>query len=138
MTQAANLKPFEQFQGRVLRTALLLCVAAPIAGLVICRGFSPVVTGLLLGGLGSLASYRYRLWTLRRLAACPTDARAFRLPLLGSVRLLILGAALGLAAWVDSADDGRACLFSAAGMLFVSNVAIIIEAARSPRDGSGE
>ncbi len=138
MTQAAHLKQFEQFQGRVLRTALVLCVAAPVVGLVACRGPSPVVTGLLLGGLASLASYRYRLWTLRRLAACPTETRAFRLPLLGSVRLLILGAALGQAAWVDSASGSRACLFAAAGMLFVSNVAIIIEAARSPRDGSGE
>lgn len=138
MTQAANLKEFEEFQDRALRTALVLSVSALVTGLLVYRGPSPVLGGLLLGGVASLASYRYRIWMLRRLAARPTEGRAFRLPILGAVKYLIFGLALGLAAWLGSASGDLNCLFVAAGMLFVCNAAIIIEAARSPRPDTGK
>jgi hypothetical protein len=101
--------------------------AALAASLAVYRSYSPVLGGLLIGGAASLAAFRYRVWTLRRLAARPTRGVAFRLPLVGLGRYLILAAALALAARL-SAAGGPGYLAAAAAGLMLCNVAIIVRA----------
>ena len=134
MTQGVNLREFEQFQSRVFRTALVLWTAALVISLIAYRAYSPLTGGVVIGGAASLAAFRYRTWTLRRLADQPTQARANRLPVVGAGRYLILAAALGLAAWLSMIDD-VGYLIGAAGGLFLTNLAIIVQAARESRTG---
>lgn len=132
MTQGADLKQFEGFQGRVLQTALVLWTAALATSLIVYRAYSPVVGGILLGGAASLAAYRYRVWTLRRFARRPTAKEASRLPILGAGRYVILAAALGLAVWLGTRGDSG-YLIATAATLFLANLAIVIRAAVEAR-----
>ena len=134
MTQGVNLREFEQFQSRAFRTALVLWTAALVICLVVYRTWSPLVGGLVIGGAGSLAAFRYKVWTLRRLAEQPTPSRAGRLPVVGAGRYLIFAAALGLAVWLGM-TSGAGYLIGAAGGLFLANLAIIVQAARESRGG---
>ena len=132
MTQGVDLREFEEFQSRALHTALVLWMAALVMSLVVYRAYSPVVGGIVIGGAASLAAFRYRIWTLRRLARRPEAPRASRLPMVGAGRYLILGTGLALAAWLASID-GAGYLIAAAATLFLCNLAIVVQAVRESR-----
>ena len=132
MTQSADLREFEDFQGRCFRMALVLWMAALVISLIVHRAYSPIVGGIVIGGAASLVAFRFRVWTLRRLARRATGAEATRLPLIGAVRYVIMGAALALAAWL-AAIDNAGDLIATAGTLLLCNLAIVIQAVRESR-----
>jgi len=132
VTQGVNLREFERFQSRAFRTALVLWMAALVICLVVYRAWSPLVGGLVIGGAASLAAFRYKAWTLRRLAEQPTPRRAGRLPVVGAGRYLIFAAALGLAVWLGT-TSGMGYLIGAAGGLLLGNLAIVVQAVRESR-----
>lgn len=134
MTQGADVREFEAFQSRALRLALGLWMAALVTSLAVGQGFSPIVGGILFGGVASLAAFRYKVWTLRRLADQPTGKRASRLPFLDAVRYLILAAGLAPAVWLAFREDMK-YLFAAAATLFMCNLAVVIQAVRDSRKG---
>jgi hypothetical protein len=137
VTQAADLKAFEEFQGRAFRTALWLWMAALAISLIVYRAWSPTLGGILIGGAASLGAFRYKVWTLRRLGNEPTAQRARRLPLLDAGRYLVLGAGLALAAWLAAATDESGYLIAAAATAFLANVAIIVQAVLESRHRAG-
>jgi hypothetical protein len=137
LTQAVDLKKFEEFQGRVFHTALVLWTAALAISLVVSWGYSAVLGGILIGGVAGLLTLRYRIWTLRRLANEPTAGRARRLPWVGAVRYLIMGAALAAAAALAHVSQDSSYLFAAVGGLFVGNAAILVQAVIDSRRNAG-
>ncbi|NIA20697.1 MAG: hypothetical protein GWP05_01745 [Anaerolineaceae bacterium] len=132
MTQGVDVREFEAFQRRAFKLALGLWMAALVTGLVAARGFSPIVGGVLFGGLASLAAFRFKVWTLRRLADEPTKKRASRLPFLDAARYPILAAGMAPAIWLAIREDMK-YLFAAAAALLLCNLAVIIQAVRESR-----
>jgi hypothetical protein len=130
VTEAADLKAFDEFQGRVFVTALVLWMAALVISVAWSRGWSPVSGGIVIGGAASLGALRLKVWGLRRLAGNPTQRQARRLPVAGAARYLVLGAAFGLAAWLSAATGRDAYMVATGAALLLGNAAIVVQAAR--------
>jgi hypothetical protein len=115
-----------------MRTSLTLWAVPLAAAIVIYQAYSPILGGLILGGAGSLAAFRYKIWTLRRFAARASAQSAYRLPLLDAGRYLIMIAVMIPAAWLAVNYDMKH-LFAAAAALFLTNVATVVQAVREAR-----
>jgi hypothetical protein len=132
VTQGPDIREFEEFQLGVRRVALVLWTVALVAALAASGGYSATVGGMVLGGFASLGAFSYKVWTLRRLAAQPTSREARRLPLVDGGRYLIMIAGLAPAAWLAVQYDVT-YVFAAAAMLFLTNLATVIQAVRVSR-----
>jgi hypothetical protein len=133
VTQGADVRQFEQFQGRAVKLALWLWMAALVIGLAVSQGFSPIVGGIFLGGAASVGAFRYKVWTLRRLASRADRKTASRLPLLDAGRYVILAAALVAAVVLARRDGDSRWVFAAAAALFLCNLAVIVLAVYESR-----
>lgn len=125
--EGVDLKVLEEFQRRVLRTAVVLWMAALAIGLLLARAWSPLVGGLVLGGLASLVAFRYKVWAYRRLADAPTPKRAARLPMVSLGRYLVMAPAVALAVYLASVRDTGYLVGAAAGLL-LGSVATVLQA----------
>lgn len=129
MTQDADTRELQAFQGRVTRTALALWAAALVISLFVRDSQTLTWLGVLLGGAASLGAFRYKVWTLGRLADRPTRGQARRLPVIDAGRYLILAAGFAPAVWL-SRTHGSGILIAAAASLLLGSVATIVQGVR--------
>lgn len=133
MTQGVDVSEFEAFQSRVVKLALWLWMAALVIGLAVAQGFSPIVGGIFIGGAASVGAFRYKVWTLRRLAARADRRTASRLPLVDAGRYVILAAAMAAAVVLSRKDGDSRWIVAAAATLFLCNLAVVAQAVYESR-----